>query len=100
MCFTWIQLIATPSIGENLTIQGVSLCFFIRQYHYPLFAYFRFPPKEDVVSFVVRTTREYLEKQPKTLVVVGSYSIGKEHVYITVSQALGVWPYNVLNLFY
>lgn len=50
----------------------------------------RFPPKEDVVSFVVRITRDFLAKQPKALIVVGAYSIGKEQVYLAISHALGV----------
>ncbi|XP_038989394.1 DNA cross-link repair protein SNM1 isoform X2 [Phoenix dactylifera] len=49
---------------------------------------YRFPPKEDVVDFIVRTARKCLEKQPKTLIAVGAYSIGKEHVYAAISQAL------------
>ncbi|KAJ6837502.1 DNA cross-link repair protein SNM1 [Iris pallida] len=51
---------------------------------------YRFPPKEDVVSFVVRITRNYLAKHPKTLIVVGAYSIGKEQVYLAISHALGL----------
>ncbi|XP_019708287.1 DNA cross-link repair protein SNM1 [Elaeis guineensis] len=51
---------------------------------------YRFPPKEDVVNFIVRTARKCLEKQPKTLIAVGAYSIGKEHVYVSISQALEV----------
>ncbi|XP_058102717.1 DNA cross-link repair protein SNM1 [Magnolia sinica] len=51
---------------------------------------YRFPSKEDVVGFVARITKSTLAKQPKTLVVVGAYSIGKEHVYIAISKALGV----------
>ncbi|AQK43492.1 DNA cross-link repair protein SNM1 [Zea mays] len=49
---------------------------------------YKFPPQEDVIDFVVRTTRRYLKKQPKTLIVVGAYSIGKENVYLAISQAL------------
>ncbi|XWS32566.1 hypothetical protein CRYUN_Cryun22dG0000600 [Craigia yunnanensis] len=51
---------------------------------------YKFPSKEDVLSFVVRITNTYLKKQPKTLVVVGAYSIGKECVYLAISKALGV----------
>ncbi|KAK6928616.1 DNA repair metallo-beta-lactamase [Dillenia turbinata] len=49
-----------------------------------------FPCKEEVVSYVVRVTKDHLKKQPKTLVVVGAYSIGKECVYLAISKALRV----------
>lgn len=52
---------------------------------------FRFPSKEDVLSYVVRITKEFLRKQPRTLIVVGSYSIGKECVYLAIAKALGVY---------
>ncbi|MCD9645707.1 snm1-like protein [Datura stramonium] len=54
---------------------------------------YRFPSKEDVLEFVVGVTRRYLSNQPKTIVVVGAYSIGKEHVYFAISKALGVKIY-------
>ncbi|KAM7277266.1 hypothetical protein ACFE04_019132 [Oxalis oulophora] len=52
-----------------------------------------FPSKEDVLNFVVTVTTNHLRKQPKTLVVVGAYSIGKECVYLAISKALGVKIY-------
>ncbi|XP_015163383.1 DNA cross-link repair protein SNM1 isoform X2 [Solanum tuberosum] len=51
---------------------------------------YRFPSKEDVLEFVVGVTRRYLNNHPKTIVVVGAYSIGKEHVYSAISKALGI----------
>ncbi|XP_006652237.2 DNA cross-link repair protein SNM1 [Oryza brachyantha] len=51
---------------------------------------YKFPPKEDVIDFVVRTAQRYLQKEPKTLIVVGAYSIGKENVYLAISKALEV----------
>ncbi|KAI4367314.1 hypothetical protein MLD38_023065 [Melastoma candidum] len=51
---------------------------------------YRFPAKEDVLNYVVKITRNFLKRHPKTLVVVGAYSIGKECVYLTISKALGV----------
>ncbi|KAJ8546479.1 hypothetical protein K7X08_019062 [Anisodus acutangulus] len=50
---------------------------------------YRFPSKEDVLEFVVGVTRRYLNNHPKTIVVVGAYIIGKEHVYLAISKALG-----------
>ncbi|XP_042500697.1 DNA cross-link repair protein SNM1 isoform X1 [Macadamia integrifolia] len=54
---------------------------------------YRFPSKEDVLDFVVMITKKCLTKQPKTLIVVGAYSIGKECVYLAISKALGVKIY-------
>eukprot|EP00268_Persea_americana_P059660 TRINITY_DN7355_c0_g1_i2.p1 TRINITY_DN7355_c0_g1~~TRINITY_DN7355_c0_g1_i2.p1 ORF type:complete len:513 (+),score=79.52 TRINITY_DN7355_c0_g1_i2:61-1539(+) len=54
---------------------------------------YKFPSKEDVVEFVLAVTKRSLAKQPKTLIVVGAYSIGKEHVYLAISEALGVQLY-------
>ncbi|PSS35339.1 DNA cross-link repair protein [Actinidia chinensis var. chinensis] len=54
---------------------------------------YRFPSKEDVLTFVVRVTETSLRKQPKTLIIVGAYSIGKECVYLAISKALGVKIY-------
>ncbi|KAL0889651.1 hypothetical protein Bca101_013634 [Brassica carinata] len=51
---------------------------------------YKFPSKEDVLSYVVRISKEFLRKQPRTLIVVGSYSIGKECVYLAIAKALGV----------
>jgi hypothetical protein len=64
--------------------------FLCNGYFANLFNLNRFPPQEDVINFVVRTAQRYLKKQPKTLIVVGAYSIGKENVYLAISQALEV----------
>ncbi|KAF7833711.1 DNA cross-link repair protein SNM1 isoform X1 [Senna tora] len=49
---------------------------------------YKFPPKENVLNYVVKITKNHLQKQPRTLVVVGAYSIGKERVYLEISKAL------------
>lgn len=51
---------------------------------------YRFPSKEAVLKFAVRVTKSWLQKQPKTLVIVGAYSIGKESVYLAIAKALQV----------
>ncbi|RDY11687.1 DNA cross-link repair protein SNM1, partial [Mucuna pruriens] len=50
---------------------------------------YRFPSKEDVLNCVVKITKNHLKLHPRTLVVVGAYSIGKECVYLAISKALG-----------
>ncbi|XP_065869324.1 DNA cross-link repair protein SNM1 [Euphorbia lathyris] len=54
---------------------------------------YKFPSKEYVLNYVVGVTKEFLKRQPKTLVVVGAYSIGKECVYLAISKALGAKIY-------
>ncbi|XP_054801087.1 DNA cross-link repair protein SNM1 [Prosopis cineraria] len=49
---------------------------------------YKFPPQETVLNYVVKITDNHLKKQPRTLVVVGAYSIGKECVYRAISKAL------------
>ncbi|KAF6152672.1 hypothetical protein GIB67_034750 [Kingdonia uniflora] len=73
-----------------LTNQRVSTLYLDTTYCNPKY---KFPPKEDVLSFVVKVTRTSLKRQPKTLIVVGAYSIGKECVYLSISKALGVKIY-------
>ncbi|CAJ2672219.1 unnamed protein product [Trifolium pratense] len=53
----------------------------------------KFPSKEDVLNYVAKITKNHLKMHPKTLVVVGAYSIGKECVYLAISKALGVKIY-------
>lgn len=53
-------------------------------------SYRRFPLQKEVIQFVIRQTSNALAKNAKTLVVVGSYSIGKERVYVSMAEALGV----------
>lgn len=51
---------------------------------------YRFPPQKDVINYVVKVTKNALSRDPKTLVVVGAYSIGKERVFLGIAKALGV----------
>lgn len=51
---------------------------------------YRFPPQHDVINYVVKVTKDVLSRDPKTLVVVGAYSIGKERVFLGIAKALGV----------
>ncbi|KAK9120272.1 hypothetical protein Scep_018365 [Stephania cephalantha] len=73
-----------------LANQRVNLLYLDTTYCNPKY---KFPSKEDVLEFVVKMTRNYIKNQPKTLIVVGAYSIGKECVYLAISKALGVKIY-------
>lgn len=70
-----------------LTNQRVDVLYLDTTYCNPRY---KFPSKEDVLSYVVRVSNDFLKKRPKTLIVVGAYSIGKECVYLALSKALGV----------
>ncbi|KAL3697498.1 hypothetical protein R1sor_011574 [Riccia sorocarpa] len=51
---------------------------------------YRFPLQDEVIKFVIRQTCNALKRNKKTVVVVGSYSIGKERVYYSIAEALGM----------
>lgn len=51
---------------------------------------YNFPLQEDVIDFVIKVTSTTLKRNPKTLVAVGAYSIGKERVYLGIAKALNL----------
>lgn len=51
---------------------------------------YNFPLQEDVIDFVIKVTSTTLKRNPKTLVAVGAYSIGKERVYMGIAKALNL----------
>ena len=42
---------------------------------------YAFPAQSDVIEFAVQTSRTFLERNPKALIAVGSYTIGKERIF-------------------
>lgn len=48
-----------------------------------------FPSQLEVLEFVAVKIREEIARKPRALIVVGTYSIGKEKVLLSISQALG-----------
>lgn len=54
---------------------------------------YNFPLQEDVINHVVKLTSAALSRNPKTLVTVGAYSIGKERVYLGIAKALSLRIY-------
>uniref|UniRef100_UPI0037E7EF5A DNA cross-link repair 1A protein n=1 Tax=Semicossyphus pulcher TaxID=241346 RepID=UPI0037E7EF5A len=50
---------------------------------------YTFPRQQEVISFAASTAFELVTLNPRTLVVCGSYSVGKEKVFLALAQVLG-----------
>ncbi|XP_072311843.1 DNA cross-link repair 1A protein [Eucyclogobius newberryi] len=50
---------------------------------------YTFPKQEEVINYAVHTASELVTLNPRTLVVCGSYSVGKEKVFLALADVLG-----------
>ncbi|CAB1434499.1 unnamed protein product [Pleuronectes platessa] len=50
---------------------------------------YTFPRQQEVINFAVNTAFELVTLSPRTLVVCGSYSVGKEKVFLALAEVLG-----------
>ncbi|CAG5906213.1 unnamed protein product [Menidia menidia] len=50
---------------------------------------YTFPRQPEVISFATNTAFERVTLNPRTLVVCGSYSVGKEKVFMALAETLG-----------
>ncbi|XP_056285406.1 DNA cross-link repair 1A protein [Pseudoliparis swirei] len=50
---------------------------------------YTFPRQQEVITFAANTAFELVTLNPRTLVVCGSYSVGKEKVFLALAEVLG-----------
>uniref|UniRef100_UPI003AABD187 DNA cross-link repair 1A protein n=1 Tax=Centroberyx gerrardi TaxID=166262 RepID=UPI003AABD187 len=50
---------------------------------------YTFPSQQEAISFAANTAFELVTLNPRTLVVCGSYSVGKEKVFLALAEVLG-----------
>ncbi|XP_012710603.2 DNA cross-link repair 1A protein [Fundulus heteroclitus] len=50
---------------------------------------YTFPRQQEVINFAASTAFELVTLHPRTLVVCGSYSVGKEKVFLALAEVLG-----------
>ncbi|CAC5418256.1 DCLRE1A [Mytilus coruscus] len=76
---------ADPSMEEMKCLQNVRIhqLYLDTTYCDPKYA---FPPQKLVIEFGVSLVEKILTEKPKTLVVCGSYTIGKERIFTAIAR--------------
>ncbi|KAI5623304.1 DNA cross-link repair 1A protein [Silurus asotus] len=50
---------------------------------------YAFPTQQEVITYAANTAFEVVTLNPRTLIVCGTYAVGKEKVFLAISQVLG-----------
>ncbi|GAB6024929.1 DNA cross-link repair 1A protein, variant 2 [Chamberlinius hualienensis] len=83
---------ATPTMEQHplLTSNKINIIFLDTTYCKPMY---KFPDQQVVLEACVKLAIKHFAEDKKTLFVCGSYTIGKEKVFIEIAKALGlkVW---------
>ncbi|XP_043110153.1 DNA cross-link repair 1A protein [Puntigrus tetrazona] len=79
---------ADPSMERYPELQGLRIqtLYLDTTYCSPEYT---FPTQQEVINFAVNTAFEQVTLNPRTLVVCGTYAVGKEKVFLAVSEVLG-----------
>ncbi|XP_054975008.1 DNA cross-link repair 1A protein [Sorex araneus] len=78
---------ADPSMERSLlATQKVHTLYLDTTYCSPEYA---FPSQQEVIQFAINTAFETVTLNPRVLVVCGTYSIGKEKVFLAIADVLG-----------
>ncbi|KAK1793988.1 hypothetical protein P4O66_010906, partial [Electrophorus voltai] len=81
------QYIHVLPMNTQCTLDDVKVILLdANQYCSPEYA---FPTQQEVITFAANTAFEKVTLNPRTLVVCGTYSVGKEKVFLAISQVLG-----------
>ncbi|XP_074855222.1 DNA cross-link repair 1A protein isoform X2 [Carettochelys insculpta] len=81
------QYVHTLPMDTECIVNGIKVVLLdANQYCSPEYT---FPSQQEVIQFAINTAFETVTLNPRTLVVCGTYSIGKERIFLAIAQVLG-----------